>query len=44
MNYRGQSGRGKGSIVMKVILCEEVDNLGAMGETVKVADGYARNF
>jgi large subunit ribosomal protein L9 len=29
---------------MKVILCEDMDNLGAMGETVKVADGYARNF
>ena len=29
---------------MKVILCEDVINLGAMGETVKVADGYARNF
>ena len=29
---------------MKVILCENVSNLGGMGETVKVADGYARNF
>lgn len=29
---------------MKVILCEEVENLGAMGEMVDVADGYARNF
>ncbi len=29
---------------MKVILCEDVINLGAMGETVKVADGYARNY
>jgi large subunit ribosomal protein L9 len=29
---------------MKVILCEEVENLGHMGATVKVADGYARNF
>lgn len=29
---------------MLVILCEDVDNLGDMGETVKVADGYARNF
>lgn len=29
---------------MKVILCEDVENLGAMGSTVKVADGYARNY
>ena len=29
---------------MKVILCEDVDNLGHMGETVNVAPGYARNF
>ena len=29
---------------MKVILCENVPNLGEMGTTVKVAPGYARNF
>ena len=29
---------------MKVILCEDVDNLGDMGETVNVARGYARNY
>lgn len=29
---------------MKVILREEVDNLGRIGAVVKVADGYARNF
>jgi large subunit ribosomal protein L9 len=29
---------------MKVILCEDVDNLGDMGETVIVAPGYARNY
>jgi len=29
---------------MKVILCEDIENLGDMGETVKVADGYARNY
>lgn len=29
---------------MKVILCENVPNLGEMGSTVKVAPGYARNF
>lgn len=29
---------------MNVILREDVDNLGAMGETVKVKPGYARNF
>lgn len=30
--------------VVKVILCERVSNLGEMGATVNVADGYARNF
>jgi large subunit ribosomal protein L9 len=29
---------------MKVILKEDVQNLGFMGETVNVANGYARNF
>jgi large subunit ribosomal protein L9 len=29
---------------MKVILCEDMDHLGEMGETVKVSPGYARNF
>ena len=29
---------------MRVILCESISNLGDMGETVKVADGYARNY
>lgn len=29
---------------MKVILSEDVANLGHTGATVKVADGYARNF
>lgn len=29
---------------MKVILKEDVQNLGFMGETVTVADGYGRNF
>jgi len=29
---------------MDVILMQSVDNLGEMGETVKVARGYARNF
>jgi large subunit ribosomal protein L9 len=29
---------------MKVILLERVNKLGQMGETVKVKDGYARNF
>ncbi|OGP81494.1 MAG: 50S ribosomal protein L9 [Deltaproteobacteria bacterium RBG_13_65_10] len=29
---------------MKVILTEEVDNLGKPGELVTVADGYGRNF
>ncbi|MBN2308817.1 MAG: 50S ribosomal protein L9, partial [Candidatus Hydrogenedentes bacterium] len=29
---------------MKVILCENVSNLGDMGATVNVADGYARNY
>jgi large subunit ribosomal protein L9 len=29
---------------VKVILCENVPNLGEMGSTVKVAEGYARNY
>jgi len=29
---------------MKVILMEDVPSLGKMGELVKVADGYGRNF
>lgn len=29
---------------MKVILCEDVSNLGEMGTEVNVADGYARNY
>ncbi len=29
---------------MEVILRDHVENLGKRGETVKVADGYARNF
>ncbi len=29
---------------MEVILLEDVENLGKMGEIVKVADGYARNY
>jgi len=29
---------------VKVILCEDVPNLGDMGAEVKVADGYARNY
>jgi large subunit ribosomal protein L9 len=29
---------------MKVILRQNVEDLGKAGETVKVADGYARNF
>jgi large subunit ribosomal protein L9 len=29
---------------MKVILLERVDRLGALGETVNVKDGFARNF
>ena len=29
---------------MQVILLERVEKLGAMGDTVRVKDGYARNF
>lgn len=29
---------------MDIILLEEVENLGKIGDLVKVADGYARNF
>ncbi|MCD4812103.1 50S ribosomal protein L9 [bacterium] len=29
---------------MKIILCDDVKNLGRAGDTVKVADGYGRNY
>ena len=29
---------------VNIILCEDVDNLGEMGEKVRVAPGYARNY
>lgn len=29
---------------MKVVLLKNVDKLGSMGETINVADGYARNL
>ena len=29
---------------MKVLLCENVDRLGRLGDLVEVADGYARNY
>ncbi len=29
---------------MRIVLREDVENLGRRGEVVKVADGYARNF
>ncbi len=29
---------------MKIILCDDVEYLGQMGDTVNVADGYARNY
>jgi len=29
---------------MKVILSDDIENLGEMGQTVKVADGFARNY
>lgn len=29
---------------MKVILTQDVDNIGTIGDVVKVRDGYARNF
>jgi large subunit ribosomal protein L9 len=29
---------------MRIVLREDIDNLGRRGEIVKVADGYARNF
>ncbi len=34
----------RGSGIMKVILKQEVDNLGRFGDQVKVAPGYARNY
>jgi len=29
---------------MKIILAEDMDKLGQAGQTIKVADGYARNY
>ncbi len=29
---------------MKVLLCEDIDKLGWLGDVVEVADGYARNY
>ena len=29
---------------MQIILLEKVQNLGSLGDVVKVKDGYARNF
>ena len=29
---------------MKVILKEDVNNIGSAGEVIQVADGYARNY
>ena len=29
---------------MKVLLCEDVDDLGFLGDVVEVKDGYARNY
>jgi len=35
--------RSQGSI-MKVLLCEDVEDLGFLGDVVEVKDGYARNY
>ena len=40
---RGVRGEGKKKI-MEIILIQDVDNLGAANELVKVKNGYARNF
>ncbi len=29
---------------MKVILCESIENLGKIGDIIKVSEGYARNY
>ncbi len=29
---------------MKVLLCEDVEKLGWLGDVVEVSDGYARNY
>jgi large subunit ribosomal protein L9 len=31
-------------IVMKILLCKDVKNVGWVGDVVEVSDGYARNF
>jgi large subunit ribosomal protein L9 len=38
------AGKRQEGVAMEVILREEIDNLGARGEVVKVAAGYARNY
>lgn len=30
--------------MVKVILCQHISNLGEMGDTISVSDGYARNY
>lgn len=40
---KGIRGEGKKKI-MEIILIQDVDNLGAANELVKVKNGYARNF
>jgi large subunit ribosomal protein L9 len=32
------------SYIMKVLLCQDVDRLGWLGDVVEVKDGYARNY
>ena len=29
---------------MKILLCEDIDKLGWLGDVVEVAEGYARNY
>jgi large subunit ribosomal protein L9 len=35
---------GRWRQVMKVLLCQDVENLGFLGDVVEVKDGYARNY
>ncbi len=39
-----QTSRNYGSMTMEVILLDHIEDLGTVGQTVKVKNGYARNY